>query len=220
MTDQKFTKFSSSKFLHIYRVSHAYQTKLLEDISQACAQYSNNLQLGYLLITMACGLYEFPVSRSPSKPPSIPQILHILYRVYISMSIPKDYPIQIGTHGSLESLNLYKTCKLSLPTIKLPDIVASYAIAICTPKLNCMGHTPYSNSPNFISPKVVQQTIRKFSYHQSFPPYGIFNIRNLFYNKNKLITVQYGILHLTVLYMSKALIYATMLAIKWVQLHV
>ena len=32
-TDQKFAKFSSSKFLHIYRVSHEYRTNWLEDIS-------------------------------------------------------------------------------------------------------------------------------------------------------------------------------------------
>ena len=44
----------------------------------------------------------------------------------VSFYLQKDYPIYIDTHGSLESLNLYKTCVNChfTFTIKLPDIVA------------------------------------------------------------------------------------------------
>ena len=59
-----------------------------------------NLQLdtiNHLLIAMAYGSCEFLVHK-------------------VSLHLPNYYPIQIGTHGSLESLNLYKMCKLSVHT--------------------------------------------------------------------------------------------------------
>ena len=57
--------------------------------------------INHLLIAMGCGSCEFPVSRSQSKSPSAKGLSHIQ---------------EIGSHGSLEPLNLYKTCKLSFQT--------------------------------------------------------------------------------------------------------
>ena len=42
----KFTKFSPSKFLHIYRVLREYRTNLLEDISYADAQQLRGVGTG------------------------------------------------------------------------------------------------------------------------------------------------------------------------------
>ena len=51
------------------------------------------------LIATACRSCEFPF------------LVH-----EVSLHLLQDYPIWIGSHGSLEPLNLYKTCKLSFHT--------------------------------------------------------------------------------------------------------
>ena len=82
----------------------------------------------------------------------------------------------MGTYSSLESLNLYKMCMLSFHTQLNYWISQLYICTVCkiypghaTPELNCKGHAPYSNSPNFISPKVVQQTICLIFLPPKFP---------------------------------------------------
>ena len=96
MTNQKFAKFSPSKFLHIYRVLHEYQTNRLEDISQARAQQlaagvatiDHTLQL----ISIACGSCEFLASRSQSKSPSAKGLSHIdWYSWQPSLSSPNCF---------------------------------------------------------------------------------------------------------------------------------
>ena len=100
------------------------------------------------LIATACRSCEFPF------------LVH-----EVSLHLLQDYPIWIGSHGSLEPLNLYKTCKLSFHTF----IAHNYTSGCDTLKFNCMGHAPYWNSPNFISPKMAYWAIRHVFLPPKFP---------------------------------------------------
>ena len=85
----------------------------IEDIFLGTCPTTSRVSSVVFLIATACRSCEFPVSHSQSS--------------YLSLILSKDYPIQIGSHGSLKPLNLYKrvSCHFTLSslTIKLADIL-------------------------------------------------------------------------------------------------
>ena len=108
----KFSKFSLSKLLHIYnKVSCECNSIILPPLFKNIEQFKDTF-LGtrpttcrvpsiVFLIAMACRSCKY--------------FLFLVHKV--SLHLPKDYPIYIGSHGSLKPLNLYKTCKLSFHTL-------------------------------------------------------------------------------------------------------
>ena len=110
------------------------------------------------LITTACGLCKFPVAHSQGKSPSSKGLSHIDWYLWQPRTI-----------------DLYKTCKLSFHTFIQKNTGYN------TAKLNCKRYFPYSNSPNFISPKVVQQTIHQIFLPPKFPSIRYMTTLKYFY---------------------------------------
>ena len=123
----------------------------------------NNLQPGYHQSPLhSCDYMNFPF------------LVH-----KVSLHLPKDYPRQIGTHGSLKSLKICTkciSCHFTL-TVKLPDIVTIYTyikyIQITLLKnLIAWGTLHTAIFQILFYQRQFSRQFTKFSKHQSFPPYS------------------------------------------------
>ena len=134
----------------------------------------NNLQLGY--------------HRSPSCEPCPLDHVNFLFFIHkVSLHLPKDYPIQIGTHSSLEPLNLqnvqavishsqlnYWISQLCVNTNRYIQ-VRSQACTILK-NLTAWGTLHIAICQILFLQRQLSRQFAKFSYHQSFPPYGSFSL--------------------------------------------